>query len=67
MIRLDVKEARKKYGRINPLKSKTSHFKHRRNFPDTKYSCMLSCLHDARRGEEWAKKIHEIINSREEL
>lgn len=67
MKRLDLKEARNKFGRIDPLKGKTSQFKIQRKFPDTKYFCDLSFLHDAQRGEEWAKKIREIINRREEL
>jgi len=67
MRRLDLKEARDKFGRIDFSKGKPSQFKNQRKFPDTKYSCVLSCLHDARRGEEWVKKIRETINGYEEL
>ena len=67
MRRLDLKEARDKFGRIEPLKGKTSQFKNLRKFPDTKYFCGLSFLHDMQRGEEWARKIREIISDRKEL
>jgi len=67
MRRLDLKEARNKFGRVEPLKGNSSQFKNQRKFPDTKYFCGVSFLHDAQRGEEWAKKIREIINNRGEL
>jgi len=67
MKRLDIKAARNKFGRIDSLKGKTSQAKNQRKFSSLKYSCGLSFLHDAQRGEEWAKKIHETIRGREEL
>lgn len=67
MRRLDLKEARNKFGRIDPPKGKTSQYKNQRKFSNTKYLCGLSFLHDTQRDEEWAKRIREIINRREEL
>jgi len=67
MGRLDLKTARSKFGRIEPLEGKSSQFKNQRRFPDTKYFCSLSFLHDTRREEEWAKKIYEMIRGRQEI
>lgn len=65
MKRLDFKAARNKFGRITPLKTLPAN--NQRGISRTKYFCCLSFLHDAQRGEEWAKKIRELINNREEL